>query len=72
MSERWRVGEHYGIHVYAGDRPVATFHTVADAKRAVEAVNEREELTAERDLARTVAVTLEQELAAAKKGLIEL
>lgn len=31
----WRVGEHYGIHVYEGDRPVATFHTVADAKRAV-------------------------------------
>lgn len=31
----WRVGAHYGIHVYEGDRPVATFHTVADARQAV-------------------------------------
>ncbi len=40
----WRVGRHYGIHVYeasaAGDdRPVATFHDPADAERAVRAVN---------------------------------
>jgi hypothetical protein len=35
----WRVGSHYGIHVYEGDRPVATFHTAIDARRAVEAVN---------------------------------
>jgi hypothetical protein len=35
----WRVGQHYGIHVYAGNTPIATFHTVADAARAVEAVN---------------------------------
>ena len=39
MSETWRVGEHYGIHVYAGDRPVATFHRADDAARAVAAVN---------------------------------
>jgi hypothetical protein len=36
---RWRVGQHYGIHVYEDQRPVATFHTVADARRAVDAVN---------------------------------
>lgn len=35
----WRVGRHYGIHVYEGDRPVATFHRVEDARRAVEAIN---------------------------------
>jgi hypothetical protein len=33
------VGEHYAIHVYEAERPVATFHTVADARRAVDAVN---------------------------------
>jgi hypothetical protein len=38
MSE-WRVGQHYEIHVYEGDRPVATFHGIADARRAVAAVN---------------------------------
>ncbi len=37
--ERWRVGAHYGIHVYAGDVPVATFHRAEDAARAVAAVN---------------------------------
>jgi hypothetical protein len=31
----WRVGSHYGIHVYEGQRPVATFHTVLDARRCV-------------------------------------
>lgn len=31
----WRVGNHYQIHVYEGDRPVATFHTVQDAHQAV-------------------------------------
>lgn len=35
----WRVGNHYGIHVYEGDRPVATFHDPADAERAVQVVN---------------------------------
>jgi hypothetical protein len=35
----WRVGSHYGIHVYAGDVPVATFHRAEDAARAVAAVN---------------------------------
>lgn len=38
-SEQWRVGEHYGIHVYAGREPVATFHRTEDAARAVDAVN---------------------------------
>lgn len=35
----WRIGNHYGIHVYEGDRPVATFHSADDAARAVAAVN---------------------------------
>ena len=35
----WRVGSHYAIHVYAGDRPVATFMSPDDARRAVNAVN---------------------------------
>jgi len=34
----WRVGRHYPIHVYEGDRPVATFHTAIDARRAVAAL----------------------------------
>lgn len=38
-SGQWRVGQHYGIHIYEGDRPVATFHRPEDAKRAVAAVN---------------------------------
>lgn len=36
---QWRVGSKYGIHVYEGDRPVATFLRPDDAKLAVEAVN---------------------------------
>jgi len=35
----WRVGSHYGVHVYEGNRVVATFHDPADAQRAVDAVN---------------------------------
>lgn len=35
----WRVGRHYNIHVYEGERPVATFHSPDDARRCVEAVN---------------------------------
>jgi len=35
----WRIGQHYGVHVYEGERPVGTFHTPEDAARAVEAVN---------------------------------
>ncbi len=35
----WRVGRHYGIHVYEGDRPVATFHDADEARLAVGAVN---------------------------------
>ncbi len=47
----WRVGTHYGIHVYeesdtssrqeksGDDRPVATFHRAEDARAAVEAYN---------------------------------
>lgn len=43
----WRVGTHYGIHVYEGDRPVATFHREEDARRCVadrEAVQRMREL----------------------------
>ena len=39
-AEPWRVGEHYAIHVYEGDRPVATFHRAMDAEIAVTAYNE--------------------------------
>ena len=38
-AEPWRIGSHYGIHVYAGDRPVATFHYNEEAAIAVAAVN---------------------------------
>lgn len=38
----WRVGNHYGIHVYEDGRPIATFHRAEDAVRAVAAVNECE------------------------------
>jgi hypothetical protein len=37
----WRVGSHYGIHVYEGERPVATFHRAEDAAAAVHAFNLR-------------------------------
>lgn len=59
QSRRWRVGSHYGIHVYEitngepgtenDDRPVATFHTVQDARDAVAAFNKTvdPEITAE-------------------------
>lgn len=46
LREAWRVGNHYGIHVYEGDRPVATFHREADARRCVEALAERDDLAA--------------------------
>jgi hypothetical protein len=36
---RYRVGEHYGIHVYEGDRPVATFFNPEEAALFVAAVN---------------------------------
>lgn len=49
----WRVGDHYGIHVYevdpepyGEDRPVATFHREEDARRAVTAFNAMEQLVA--------------------------
>jgi len=38
-TEHWRIGKHYGIHVYEGDRPVATFHRAEDAMVAVIAHN---------------------------------
>jgi len=51
---KWRVGQHYGIHVYECtsdeasdlDRPIATFHTALDAVEAVQAHNLVEELSA--------------------------
>lgn len=42
MFEKWRLGTHYGIHVYAGDRPVATFHSRVDAGQAVADHNSQE------------------------------
>lgn len=36
---KWRVGSHYGVHVYEGDRPVATFFQAEDAQAAVDAMN---------------------------------
>jgi hypothetical protein len=38
----YRVGTHYDIHVYAGDRPVATFHDPSEAARFVQTMNEAE------------------------------
>ncbi|NAE18016.1 hypothetical protein [Enterococcus hirae] len=35
----WRVGRRVPIHVYEGDRPVATFHNADDARAAMLAVN---------------------------------
>ena len=35
----WRVGTHYGIHVYDGERPVATFFRAGEAERAVALYN---------------------------------
>lgn len=40
----WRVGTHYGIHVYESERPVATFHRAEDAAEAVELHAERDQL----------------------------
>jgi hypothetical protein len=35
----WRVGTHYGIHLYAGDEPIGTMLTPELAAAAVEAHN---------------------------------
>lgn len=35
----YRVGDHYGIHVYQGDRPVATFFREDEAAAFVAARN---------------------------------
>jgi hypothetical protein len=53
IPRKWRVGSHYGIHVYEitnsepgtenDDRPVATFHTAQDARNAVAAFNKSTE-----------------------------
>jgi hypothetical protein len=39
----WRVGRHYNIHVYEGERPVATFFSPEDAALAVKMVNKSKE-----------------------------
>lgn len=39
-DQPWRVGTHYSVHVYEGQRPIATFFTSADARLAVQAYNE--------------------------------
>lgn len=41
----YRVGSHYGIHVYDGDRPVATFHDPDEAARFVAAINQEHPMT---------------------------
>ena len=41
---QYRVGRHYGIHVYQGDRPVATFVDPEEARAFVEAANAAMEL----------------------------
>lgn len=38
----WRIGTSYGIHIYEGDSPIATFHFKTDALLAVEAYNAKE------------------------------
>jgi hypothetical protein len=38
-NKTWRLGNHYRIHVYDGDRPVATFHRGVDAAYCVRAVH---------------------------------
>ena len=57
----WRTGSHYGIQVYEGDRPVATFHTVADAHCAVVAYNEADELRIRAERAVAALAAAEQE-----------
>jgi hypothetical protein len=42
MAERWRVGSHYGIHLYRGDEPLGTMLTPELAEQVVRAVNERD------------------------------
>ncbi len=39
LRERYRVGSRYGIHVYSGDRPVATFFDAREAEAFVAAAN---------------------------------
>ncbi len=50
-SAVWRVGRHYGIHVYEDDRPVATFLTPEDAAMAV---SDRRRALAEREAKRKI------------------
>ena len=38
----WRVGKTVPINVYEDDRPICQCHTAVDAKRIVEAVNDRD------------------------------
>jgi hypothetical protein len=65
----WRVGRHYGIHVYEGDRPVATFHRAEDARRCVEGLTElsrlRERLGLRTSVRLAAAVLSDEELSAA-------
>jgi len=56
MDDEWRLGQHYRIHVYEGDTPVATFHTVTDAQRAVEDHNDIDAL---RDAIRSARLSVD-------------
>jgi excisionase family DNA binding protein len=43
MTKQWRVGKQVPYNVYGeNDRPICQCHTVLDAKRIVEAVNDRD------------------------------
>ena len=41
----YRTGRSFGIHVYDGDRPVATFHDPDEAARFVAAINQADPMT---------------------------
>jgi len=45
----WRVGTHYNIHNYEGDRPVATFFRSEDAQCAVTHHNEAHRLITKKE-----------------------
>ena len=69
--DRWRVGQHYSIHVYEGDRPVATFHDPADAQRAVDAVNRVALAEAYSDADTQTAVEMSQRAVLAEAKSVE-
>lgn len=76
--EVWRVGTHYGIHLYEGTRPVATFHRPEDAALAARLRAENAALTekardaiAEADIAETAHKQACDVIAPLEKALSE-